>query len=233
MTSTGQGAGEGHEDSTTATPQRGTRDARKRGTQHATQQRVEYVLQLYVNGHAASEIMRKVAARHAKEAAARKQHAEHPDADDLPPLLWGTDEKAPAERTVARYISAAKRELEKGGHSVARLGDRLMGLQLARINRTWQMAVKLGKPAAMARVIEITNEMFAFDGAIRPALSALAATDTARTGDERKEPLPDATMTEETAADVLGGLLALARQRRGLQYSQPLTQPEPVTLGRN
>jgi hypothetical protein len=218
MAKTGQGAGKGKR-STDATNATQTRRARARSSEVIQRQRVEYVLQLYVNGYSGAKLWRKVAASHAKEADARKKHRAADAKGDKfkgkepPPLLWGLEDEPPGPRTVDRWVQQAKQLLEKRGSSVQRLGDRLMGLQLARLETAWQVALKTQRPASLVRVVEVTNDMFAFEGAIRPSLSALAASGE-RTGDEVVEPAPDARMTTETAVDVLGDLLAVARARR-------------------
>lgn len=227
MAKTGQGAG-ADDDSDDATPEPAMRRARARGSQEVTRQRVDYVLQLYVNGYSGQRLLRKVAAAHAKEAGARQQHREADERDargetgpEPPPLLWGMDEQPPAHRTVDRWLQKAKGELETRGSTVQRLGDRLLGLQLARLDKAWQVAMRNKRPASMVRVVEVTNDMFAFEGAIRPTLSALSASGE-RTGDEKQEPPPDARLTEESAVTVLAELLTKAKARR----QQALAHPE-------
>jgi hypothetical protein len=192
---------------------RSARPVRRPTSQAVIDQRVSYVLSHMVAGYGFPEIRQRVTKSHAKEAEKRKEW--HDKADDpaasVPTLLWGLDETPPSDRTIHRYIRAAKDQLETGGSKVAKLGDRLLGLQLERINRVWRLAQRGGRVATMARLIEITNNLFALDGAIRPALSALAPTGE-RVGE--LEPPPDASQTETSAADELAHLLALGQQRR-------------------
>lgn len=219
----------------TATTQRPARRTPGANPQHVVERRVTYVRALMVAGYRTAEILQKVAKAYKNEAPARKLHADAVNETDidklaaLPVLTWGDPgDEPPADRTVHRYIAKAKLSLEDDGKAAARLGDRFFGIQLARINRTWQVALKDRKPAAMVRIIEATNDLFAFDGAVRPQLSALAAGGGERTGD--KEPPPDASMTLETAAHELQELLAVARDRRLAQNRTPVppVPPDPA-----
>jgi hypothetical protein len=224
----GQGSGDDTlDDAPSDTPERHPRTPRGASTQLIVKQRVDYVRALYVNGFTTAEICRRVARAHDKEADTRKRHAKATALGDtakataalakLPPLVWGTGPRPPDERTIDRYIARAKLSIQDGGKSAAKLGDRLFGIQLERINLAWRMATRTKNPSAMARIIELTNDLFAFDGAIRPQLSALSAgTDDARPGGGEKDPPPDASMTLESAAREVGDMLARARAARTL-----------------
>lgn len=222
MAGTGQGAGADDGDTvtpgkTTDTAAKRTRSRRRpraRATKDMTAQRVDYVLALLVGGYGPTKIVRKVTAAHANEAEARQKRrdtTEQRELERLPALLWGDEDEPPCQRSVERWIAKAKEHLADRGQQAARLGDRLFGLVLARIDETYQVARATKNPSAMARSVEVMTELFAFDGAVRPALSALAATG-ARTGEA--EPPPDASMTEDSAAEAAVFLLERGRQLR-------------------
>lgn len=202
--------------------------------QHVVQRRVTFVRACLIAGYTTPEIRRKVAKAYRNEAHKRKQHADvdaMTDADamlaaiaELPTLVWGDPgDEMPSDRSVDRYIARAKLELEADGKAAARIGDRLFGIQLARLSQSYRVALHKRAPSAMVRVVEATNDLFAFDGAIRPALSALTAGagDDARTGD--KEPPGDASMTADAALAEMAALLDVARQRQRAQLAAGAT----------
>lgn len=192
--------------------------------QHIIQRRVTFVRACLIAGYTTPEIRRKVSTAYRKEAGARRQHAEAVNVTDasaiaeLPVLVWGEPgDEPPSDRTIDRYIAKAKVMLEDDGRAAARLGDRLFGIQLARLNQSYRVAKQKRAPSAMVRVVEATNDLFAFDGAIRPSLTALTAGgDSPRTGD--KEPPPEATLTAESALAEMAALLDVARQRQRQQH---------------
>ena len=236
MESPGQGAGAAaaRNDATRTRPTRGGRRERPRATEIEIRQRVEYVLSLYVAGRRPGEILRAVAKRHAAEAEKRAdarlllEHGYPP-----PRLVWGLEEEPPAERTVARYLQQAKEELGRRGRAVVGNGDMLLGLQIARLGQAYQTAQRQKAAHAMVRVVEVTNDLFALEGVVRPQLTALKAgggEENGQNGGEEQEreqrPLPDATMTEESAVAELARLLGKARQ----QYQLHQLQGQPVAV---
>lgn len=245
MESPGQGAGavphdQAHEppndapnDAAAGKPTRGGARARPRATEIEIRQRVEYVLALYVSGRRPGEILRCVAKRHAAETEKRQLALEALEKGDVPPrVVWGLEDKPPADRTVATYLKAAKEELARRGRSVITNGDMLLGLQIARLGQAYQTAQKAKAAHAMVRVVEVTNDLFALEGVVRPPLTAAQAGGDGQGGDEEeptteRRAVPDATMTEESAAQELARLLGKARQLYQLQQPPVAVIPTP------
>lgn len=239
MESPGQGAGAGEvpgqNDATDEKPTGAKRAARARATEIEIRQRVEYVLSLYVSGRRPGEILRAVAKRHAAEEEKRKEALAALEKGEVPPrVVWGLEDKPPAERTVATYLKQAKEELARRGRSVVTNGDMLLGLQIARLGQAYQTAQKAKAAHAMVRVVEVTNDLFALEGVVRPQLTAITAGANLPGGqeepeEERRAPVPDATMTEESAAAELARLLGKARQiyQRQLQGAPVAVVPAP------
>ena len=125
----------------------------------------------------------------------------------------------PSRRTVHRYLVHARTELAKRGARAAHMGDRLLGLQLARLDVAFRVASRQRNPTAMLRVVALTCELFDLNGAVRPQLSALAGSglrgghQPATTQEDERDPLPAASMIEETAVHELAALWARARER--------------------
>jgi len=240
MESPGQGAGAaaaGQEHAAAKRPTRGGRRERPRATEIEIRQRVEYVLSLYVAGRRPGEILRAVAKRHAAEADRRKEALEKLEKGEVPPrVVWGLEDTPPAERTVAVYLQRAKEELGRRGRAVVGNGDMLLGLQIARLGQAYQTAQRQKAAHAMVRVVEVTNDLFALEGVVRPQLTALKAgggEEAGQNGGEAQEreqrPLPDATMTEESAVAELARLLGKARQQLQLQGPPIQVVPAPST----
>lgn len=137
----------------------------------------------------------------------RKQdHAERaqPFDEELPDLVWG---KVPSSRTIDRYIVRAKRRLEEEGRTLSKQAEKILGIQWARINAVFHAAFEAGKYSVCARMIEITNDMFALNGAIPLPLT------TPGDPDEKTTTVPETAMTEQGAITELRLLLHRGRDR--------------------